>query len=172
MKSYIFSATSPEKPLFSVCSSLLGFYEVFKMRALNSEKSGFVFLFFDCWQAFLFSPKVPQNNQLGCVKVSAFTKLFPFRRYSLEILAHRFSLLHLIKLLGLLPNHRSYPRPKFTRLPLLRHVDNAPSFLFGKNRGRRRMLAGFVLRRLGAFDRFYARLKAPFVGKKGAFNLA
>jgi hypothetical protein len=28
-------------------------------------------------------------------------------------------LLHLIKLLRLLPNHRSYPRPKFTRLPLL-----------------------------------------------------
>jgi hypothetical protein len=63
---------SPEKPPFSVCSSLLGFYEVFKMRALNSEKSVLGFLFFDGWQPFLFSPKVPQNNQLGCVEVSAF----------------------------------------------------------------------------------------------------
>lgn len=134
------------------------------MRALNSEKSVFGFLFFDGWQTLLFSPKVPQNNQFGCVKVSAFTKLFPFRRYSLEVVAHSFSLLHLIKLLRLLPNHRSYPRPKFTMLPLLRHVDTAPLFLFEKNRGRRRMLAGVVLRRLAAFDRFYAGLKVLFVG--------
>ena len=75
---------------------------------------------------FLFSPKVPQNNQFGLVEVSAFTKLFSGCGYALEILAHSFSLLHLIKLLSLLPNHRSHPRPKFTKLPLLRHLSNAP----------------------------------------------
>jgi len=113
---------------------------------------------------FLFSPKVPQNNQLGLVEVSAFTKLSPFRRYSLEILAHSFRLLHLVKLLRLLPNHRSHPRPKFTRLPLLWHVDTAPSFPFQKSRGSRRMLAGVVWRRLGAFDRSCVWLKALSVG--------
>ena len=138
-------AKSPEKPpLFSVCSSLLGFYEVFKMRALNSEKSVLGFLFFDGWQPFLFSPKVPQSNQLSLIEVSAFSQLFLFRRYVLEILAHSFSLLHLIKLLRLLPNHRSHPRPKFTCFLLLRHLSNAPSFPTQKNRGKRRMLAGVV----------------------------
>ena len=104
---------------------------------------------------FLFSPKVPQNNQFGLVEVSAFAKLFPFRRYTLKIVAHSFSLLYLIKLLRLLPNHRSHPRPKFTRLPLLRHLSNAPLFLLQKNRGKRRMLTGVVLRRLGPFDITY-----------------
>jgi hypothetical protein len=47
------------------------------MRALDSEKSGFGFLFFDGWQTLLFSLEVSQNNQFGCVKVSALTKLFP-----------------------------------------------------------------------------------------------
>jgi hypothetical protein len=37
-------------------------------------------------------------------------------------------------------------------------------FLFQRNRGRRRMLAGVVLRMFGAFDRFYAGLKALYVG--------
>jgi hypothetical protein len=115
-----------------------------KVYALNSEKSGFGFLFFDGWQIFLFQPKVPQNNQFDLVEVSAFTKLFPFRVIPLKIVAHSFSLLHLIKLLRLLPNHRFHPRPKFTKLPLLRHVSNAPSFLFQKNRGKRRMLADVV----------------------------
>ena len=110
---------SPEKPLFYVCSSLLGFYEVFKMRALNSEKSVLGFLFFDRWQPFLLLPKVPQNNQFGLVEVSAFPQLAALCSYAFKILAHSFSLLHLIKLLSILPNHRSYPRPKFTRLPLL-----------------------------------------------------
>jgi hypothetical protein len=45
------------------------------MRALDSEKSGFGFLFFDGWQTLLFSPKVSQNNQFGLVEVSRARKI-------------------------------------------------------------------------------------------------